>query len=235
MLNKWVIALTLGFLVAGCAGKNILGASNTLAAAQKQQEIETEKAFVFATFETVNGPSGLSQGLGAFLIGTKPADSFIAFGGSPLKQDWQNIPAKAKLQMYSDNKQKPLAFGMFTFSPNRNWALVYPNRYALLQFLGSDNVFADFRGWGRQDQKAYLVFNVNPGEAVYLGHIKVQIQNGQNVVFAVEDRFEEFKRALPQSLEAKLQKRIVAAPNTIYAESIETKPRENLKTYTIYK
>lgn len=202
--------------VAGAIGPIGLGKSDLQEALNEQQQAPY-KAIVFGTLEA-KGDSALGNGVEAFMLGRTPVEPFITFGGTPNFKD-APFPADAELELHQAADGRVIGAGLLNLRPSKNWDVVLPTTYAVVQYRNPDNHVADVRGWARNDRKAYMVLPVQPGEYVYIGHISAQI-SGQYVHFTVEDRFNEFAKTLPAEVAGKLQKRLVRAPASIMAEDV---------------
>jgi hypothetical protein len=201
--------------IVGCAQKGHEKMPVTLDEALQRQKVEPDTAIVLGTVESLGKSNAISEGLGAFLIGKRTVKPAIGFAGNPYgpkPEIFKKLP--------QDQGAIPIAYGGFSLTEGKDWAYVASRKYALYQFRNHENKMADFRGWGRNDRMAYMVFDVNPGEVIYIGHIKAQFNQGQYINFAVEDRFEEFRNSQPEEIQRRLIKRIIKAPTSIYAEEV---------------
>lgn len=215
------------FMLASCAHKQqIVRQPDTLEEAVQRQAQEPELALVFATLEAPLVDDALHPVLESLLYGnSRTGEVAIGFAGSPYDIRSEKLrqlhDASQKLKTAKDEGARTIGLGGFKLLESRNWAAVPPARYALYKYLGRDRKVADMQGWGRRDGKAYMVFDVNPGEAVYLGHIRAEILENGLLTVVVEDRFEAFRASLPPELQARVQKRLLRAPSTLKPESVD--------------
>lgn len=196
----------------------------TLGQAIKAQTENPERALVFATYQE-GEDGGVGEVVKAMLFGNRKNVPGIAFAGTPY--DLNNKNPSREFYMLEKNVGKdviPVAQGTFSIMETKNWAYVYPTKYALYLLISKDHKTANMGGWVRSDRMAYLVFDVRPGEAVYLGHIRTDWRDDMHIEFAIEDRFEEFRQTLPESIRHRLQKRVLKAPAYVRAETVP-KPR----------
>lgn len=210
----------------------------TLEQAMEVQKTDAEKAIVFATVEDAREEKAAMDAVAGFFMGDRSSKAAISFAGSPYDVKSESLKKlremSAKLNEKKGEDARIIALSGFAISEQKNWALIYPAKYAVEKMQSADAHVADMRGWGRQDGKAYMVFDVNPGEVVYLGHIRTNWNNGQNIGVTVEDRFETFRATLPAQLQGKVQKRLIKAPSHILAEELTELPRQGATYIPIY-
>lgn len=211
---KVTLLLLLTSLATGCAQKGPRMPLSLDEALQRQKS-EPNKAIVLGTVESEGRPGGFSEGMGAFLFGKQRVDSAIVFAGNPYGPKPEAIQ-----KIYDSQELTPLAYGTFSLTEGKDWAYVEPRKYAIYKFRNHENKIADFRAWARNDRMAYLVFDVNPGEIIYIGHIKARFNEGPHIELAVEDRFEEFKADQSEAIKQRLTKRVIKAPALLFAEEV---------------
>lgn len=210
----------MALLLAACAG----GSKEpvTLSQAIKAQAESPDRALVFATYQEDEDADGIGDVMKGILFGGQKTVSGIVFAGSPYDLNNKN-PSREfyVLENSAGRDVVPVSQGKFNIMETKNWAYVYPTKYALYALIGKHSKAADMGGWMRSDRMAYLVFDVRPGEVLYLGHIRTNWRNEMNIEFAVEDRFEEFRQTLPESIRHRLQKRVLKAPAHIRTEDVQ--------------
>lgn len=223
-MNKFVKVSFIAVLlvVAGCQGLNNNKNQPSLADAKNAIDSDSEKSIVFATLDA-NELGDVSGGniLHGLLLGSSRTEK-TAVPALSFSVNVYDIKSPSLKRMFEKNPNKnPNALGGFDINENRPWSVVFPGQYAVDKFLSRDMKLTSLGGWARQDKKAYMVFNVNPGEIIYLGHVKAALNNEGIVEFIVEDRFDSFAKTLPADMRSKIQKRIVKAPSSLRAEKVE--------------
>lgn len=221
-----LVALTT--LLAACSHHSLYGKRphipRSLDEAIEYQAADPESAIVLATFEEVS-ETDVSIAEVIFLGKKQNPVTGVSFAGSPY-----DIRSESLRQLHETGKKidqklgkepgRIIALGGFKVLSNKNWAYVKPGKYAIHKVISSSYMVADMRGWGRLDRQAYMVFDINPGEVVYLGHIRSNWVNETQISLSVEDRFDQLRAELPVELQSRVQKRIVKAPSVLRPEEV---------------
>ncbi|MBM3618081.1 MAG: hypothetical protein FJX23_05985 [Alphaproteobacteria bacterium] len=220
-LQMLALCFGLAVTVGGCAklagGKHI----TTLEKAIEVQKNDTSRAIVLGTVEIEKEDGeGFTQAVSSFLVGGDSTQEGVRFGGSPVP----NANAEKAKELIKDSRIPAYSLMDFAISSVRSWALVYPQKYAVYSFLDDKAHSANIGAWGRKDRKAYMVFDVNPGEIVYIGNIKYRFVENQYVSVKIEDKFELFKAEIPEEIRGRVVKRIIKSPPVLYPESMKKVP-----------
>jgi len=223
---KLILASVLIMVLPGCVtdltGKNANDAPRTLNQAIERHTEESGRAIVFATYQEGEDDLGVGAVAKALLFGNRENVPGIIFDGSPYDQN-NKSPHRGLhvLEAYVGKDVIPAYQGNFSIMGNKNWAYVYPTKYAASTVISKHQKAARIGGWTRKNKKAYLVFDVQPGEMLYLGHIRTNWVSDENIGFIVEDKFEEFRHSLPETIRHRVHKRLLKAPAYISADDMK--------------
>lgn len=224
--------VALVFLSACASGRHI----NTLEDAVTAQKANSHMAVVFATFQKEESPSLGKKLRDSLLYGKGWYREAITFAGSPTAVNNEKLRAFADKHAPKEAGYKTVALGSFFLSDKRSFAYVQPQQYALYTYQSDAGQALNLGGWARKDNMAYGVFTVNPGDVLYLGHIKAEVIDKEYLHLTVEDHFEAFRSTLPADVQGKLQKRIMKFPAKLRAEAVENlRAQAHIITIPVYR
>lgn len=204
--------------------------AKTLRDAIVLQKHNPHKAIVFAKLYSDDAYLGVSQEVFGFLAQNDTVGQ-ISFVGS-----FGNLKETLGRTLSVGGQQVKLGgINTMTFTERKNWAYVEPGKYAVNYYHSTDNLRANISGWSRDDGKAYMVFNISPGDVVYIGDIYAGLNENQ-VSVVVKDNYESTLNNVPEALKTTLQKRLIAAPKILTAESVTPYRNERSTTsFPVYR